>query len=210
MGSLVALLLKTVAQHCCLGKLASYMGEEPSSCSCVPALLSSNGCHSILQPDFGPQLCPSRATVYCGPIAHATWLAFPCGLYADADAGLAHMADLVCEWADLVDMPLTDVAGSGNTSGTNLSRSFSSIGASRPVLTSSTAAAAAGDQPGSAVGPDGAFLDVLLLQVSTSPTQRHACRALCYFGALQRQPSWCAPARCCVVVYGTPAVLGCT
>jgi len=82
----------------------------------------------------GPHVCPSRATVYCGPITHATCLAFP-GLYADADAGLAH-TDLVCEWADLVDMPLTYVAGSGNTSGTSLSRSFSSIGATGQSRTS--------------------------------------------------------------------------
>lgn len=136
---------------------------------------------------------PSRTKFYCGPIARATWLLFPGGLHAYA--GLAHMADLVCEWADLVDMPLTDVAGSGNTSGTNLSRSFSSIGASRPVLTSGAAAAAAGDQSGSAVAPDGAFLDVLLLQVSTSPTQKHACKALCCLEHCIGSPSWYAPAR---------------
>lgn len=79
-------------------------------------------------------------------------------------AGLAHMAELMCEWTELVEMPLTGLVASGSSTATTtsstLNRAYSSIGSSKSLMHSSGAAAAA---PASSVGTDG--LDVLLLQV---------------------------------------------
>jgi hypothetical protein len=78
------------------------------------------------------------------------------------------MADLLVEWADLVDMPMGQLLGAsgGAGSGGSLSRAYSiGAGSSRTMLQSSTSVGAAGAGADAMHGQDGAHLDVLLLQV---------------------------------------------
>lgn len=88
------------------------------------------------------------------------------------------MADLLVEWADLIDMPLGQLLGAGGAAGSggSLSRAYSvgvgSGGSSTALLHSSSASGAAGAGGDAGMGQDGgAHLDVLLLQVSMG---RHA------------------------------------
>lgn len=98
----------------------------------------------------------------------------PAALLLLTSAGYASMAELMVEWADLVDMPLGALLGQSGTtagSGGSLSRAYSTgAGSSRNLLQSSTSVAAGG-AGGSGTGSgaqDGAHLDVLLLQVGSS------------------------------------------
>lgn len=84
------------------------------------------------------------------------------------------MAELMVEWADLVDMPLGSLLGlnAAAGSGGSLGRAYSTGagGSSRNLLQSSASVAAggAGSSGNGTGGQDGAHLDVLLLQVGLS------------------------------------------
>jgi hypothetical protein len=91
--------------------------------------------------------------------------------------GYASMAELMVEWADLVDMPLATLLGQAGAtagSGGSLSRAYSTGASSNRNLLQSSASAAAGGAGGSgsaSSAQDGAHLDVLLLQVGTRGTK---------------------------------------
>lgn len=100
------------------------------------------------------------------------------------------MAELMVEWADLVDMPLGSLLGPGAAggSGGSLSRAYSTGGgsSSRNLLQGSTSTAAGGaDGSGNgAAGQDGAQLDVLLLQVRATASCTATRHCTCTYGAL--------------------------
>jgi hypothetical protein len=128
------------------------------------------------------------------------------------------MADLLVEWADLVDMPMGQLlgAGGGAGSGGSLSRAYSiGAGSSRTMLHSSTSVGATGAGADAMPGQDGAHLDVLLLQVGCNAAAGQqgdtACVPACVVVpvAVSALKLWCSGPSILYVQLGTSMVLHC-